>query len=56
MDTDEMQEALNMFRGKKPTDTDDPECSAWEMGDEAVYEIQVEQLLAYLIPSEGDWQ
>jgi len=56
MDTDEMQEALNMFRGKKPTDTDDPECSAWEMDDEAVYEIQIDQLLAYLIPSEGDWQ
>lgn len=56
MGTDEMQEALDMFRGMRPTDDNDPECRAWEMDDEAVYEIQVDQLLAYLIPTEGDWQ
>ncbi len=56
MQTDEMQEALTMFRNKRPSDNDDPECSAWKMDDEAIYDIQVVSLLVYLIPTEGDWQ
>lgn len=32
MQTDEMQEALSMFRGKRPKDKDDPEMRAWGYG------------------------
>ena len=42
--TDEMQEALSMFRGNRPTDKGDSECSAWEIDDEAINEIQVNTL------------
>ena len=56
MGTEEMQEALIMFRNSRPRQTVNNQVETWQMSQEEVEELNVETLLLNLMPTEGDWQ
>ena len=56
MSTEEMQEALIMFRNSNPQEGTSNEVETWTMSKEEMEEMTVETLLLNLRPTEGDWQ
>lgn len=56
MTSEEMQEAIMMFRNQPPQDNPENQISVEKLDEEASEELNVEQLLMNLKPTEGDWQ
>lgn len=56
MQTEEMQQALMMFRDQNPVNPEASEVQAHKMSPEEVEVTDVEQLLLDLIPAQSDWQ
>ena len=55
METEEMRQALEMFRGEVASRPE--RCQrAWVLSEERVEEITVSELLSNLVPMESDWQ
>ena len=57
METEEMQQALMMFRGERPDSPDkENQINAWIMGEEEMVEMSLTTFLLDLVPAESDWQ
>lgn len=56
MQTDEMEQALMMFRNQNPSSPEASEVQAHKMSPGEVEATDVEQLLLDLIPAQSDWQ
>lgn len=57
METEEMRQALMMFRGKNPENPEtENHIQAWRMDEEEVEETDVMKLLLDLTVAESDWQ
>ena len=56
METQEMQEALTMFRDQNPQRPEATEMEAHKMTEEEVEATDVTQLLIDLTAAESDWQ